>query len=68
MEKTQVKSDLIITIKQKRKPGFKASADLTDKVNLVDVEIDEDVTEEAENISIKIYLQKTAESGKETVG
>lgn len=50
------KSDLIVQVKSRRKPGFKAGADLSSKVNLVSVDFNEDLTEDTELLDVKIAL------------
>lgn len=50
------KSDLTVALKTRRRPGFKAGSDLSDKVNRVEVEFNEELTEAAEIVELKIQL------------
>lgn len=58
MEIEQSENDILkIALKKKRKTRFKAGADLTDKVNLVSAEIDEESSEDSESCKIKLKLE-----------
>lgn len=50
------KSDLIVNIRTKGPARFKAGSDLSSKVNLVDVDLNEELTETAEIVELKIRL------------
>jgi nucleoid DNA-binding protein len=54
---TMEKQRLAIALKKKIK--FKAGADLTDKVNLVDIDWTEEMTEEQEIVSISLIINST---------
>jgi nucleoid DNA-binding protein len=49
-----------ISVKRKSKPRFKAGADLTDKVNKIDIEISEEIEEDFEVCEIAIRLKSNA--------
>ena len=54
------KSDLIVEVKTRRRPRFKAGSELSGKVNLVAIDFNEEITEEMEMVELK--LQLTSES------
>lgn len=54
------KSDLIVQVKSRRKPRFKAGSDLSSKVNLVAVDFNEELTEDTELMEVKITLTSEA--------
>ena len=57
MEKANcANQDLVLNIKSKRKPRFKAGADLSTHVNRLDVDFNHDITDEAEVIEVKLHL------------
>jgi hypothetical protein len=60
MEQKKVKSELVVTIKDKKRPRFKAGTELADKVNLVAIEVDEEVTEDTESLFISVHIQRSA--------
>lgn len=55
MEKC-IKSDLILEVKAKRTPRFKAGSDLHGKVNLVTIDLNEEIDEESELVELKLHL------------
>jgi len=55
MEKC-VKSDLIVEVKAKRKPRFKAGSELSGKVNLVAIDFNEEIDEISESVELKIHI------------
>lgn len=58
MEVEQNKDEVLkIGLKKKRKPGFKAGADLSGKVNLVSVDLDEESSEISESCKLKMKLE-----------
>jgi len=59
MEQKKVKSELVVTIKDKKRSRFKAGTELADKVNLVAIEVDEENTEEAESLFISVHIQRS---------
>ncbi len=59
MEKECKKSEWDIKLKSKRKPRFKAGADLTDKVNLIAVDIIEEMNEDSLTTDIKMEVEQT---------
>ena len=55
----QIHEDLKVKLKLTRRPRrFKAGTDLTEKVNLVAVDVIEEVTDEEESLSISISLSR----------
>jgi hypothetical protein len=50
------KSDLTVQVRASRKPRFKAGSDLSSKVNLVEVDFNEELTEDQELIEVKLTL------------
>ena len=48
--------DLKIELKASKRPRFKAGADLSSKVNLMGVEVNQETTEEVETIEVKFVL------------
>lgn len=50
------KSDLTVALKTRRRPRFKAGSDLSSKVNRVEVEFNENITDDVELMEIKINL------------
>ncbi|MES2587711.1 MAG: hypothetical protein V4622_01950 [Bacteroidota bacterium] len=58
MEIEQSENDVLkIALKKKRKTRFKAGADLTDKVNLVSADIEEESSEDLESCKLKLKLE-----------
>jgi nucleoid DNA-binding protein len=57
---TNEKEVLQLSVRKKRKPQFKAGADLTDKVNLVAVDWMEEITDEQEIFSVSIKMNSGA--------
>jgi hypothetical protein len=49
-------SDLILNVKKKDVRRFKAGAELSGKVNKMDVTVDEDITDEAQEWKITLVL------------
>lgn len=49
-------SDLIVNVKAKRPVRFKAGAELSGKVNIMDVEVNEEIGENFQEIEIKLRL------------
>lgn len=50
------KSDLIVNVRKKDVRRFKAGAELSGKVNIMDVDVIEEVNETSESIEVKIKL------------
>ncbi|MFZ9029294.1 MAG: hypothetical protein ACO2Z9_09790 [Crocinitomicaceae bacterium] len=50
------KSDLIVNVKTKRAPRFKAGSDLSNRVNHLDVDLNEELTDEHELVEVKLTL------------
>ena len=50
------KSDLIVNVRKKDVRRFKAGAELSGKVNIMDVDFNEEVNETSELIEVKIKL------------
>jgi nucleoid DNA-binding protein len=58
MEIEQYENDILkIALKKKRKTRFKAGADLTDKVNLISVDLEEEATESLDSCRLKMKLE-----------
>ncbi len=58
MEIEQSENDILkIALKKKRKTRFKAGADLTDKVNLISVDLEEEATESLDSCRLKMKLE-----------
>lgn len=55
-DKTCQKSDVVLNIKAKRPRRFKAGAELSSAVNLVDVNVDHQIGEDFEALEINIRL------------
>ena len=60
-------SDLILNVKKKDVRRFKAGAELSGKVNKMDVDIIEDVTDTHETLQITIAMKSEKCSKKEEV-
>ncbi len=54
------KSDLIVNVKSSRRPRFKAGSELSGKVNMVEVDFNEEITEESEMVEVKLVLTSKA--------
>ncbi len=48
--------DLIVNVKSTRRPRFKAGAELSGKVNIMDVNVDQEIGDDFEALEIKIRL------------
>jgi len=58
------KSDLIVNVRSSRRPRFKAGSELSGKVNMVEVDFNEEVNETSELVEVKIKLtSETCEAG-----
>ena len=51
-------SNLQVLFKMKKRPAFKAGAELSSKVNLVSIDVNEDVIEDSEIFEMNINIQK----------
>ena len=49
--------NLVLDIKAKKSPRFKAGSELSSKVNLVAIELNEETTEDAELFELKLELK-----------
>ena len=49
-------NDLMVNVKATRRPRFKAGAELSGSVNIMDVNVDQEIGENFEAIEIKIRL------------
>ena len=58
-------SDLIVNVRSRRSPRFKAGSELSGKVNLVEVDYNEEVTEDSELVEVKLVLTSKACSAEE---
>lgn len=54
--KTCQSNDLILNLKATRRPRFKAGAELSGAVNIMDVNVDQEIGENYEALEIKIRL------------
>lgn len=54
--KTCQTNDLMVIVKATRRPRFKAGAELSGAVNIMDVNVDQEIGEDFEAIEIKIRL------------
>ena len=54
--KTCQTNDLMVNVKATRRPRFKAGAELSGAVNIMDVNVDQEIGEDFEKIEIKIRL------------
>lgn len=59
MEKCK-KSDLIVEVKTRRRPRFKAGSELSGKVNLVAIDFNEEIDETSEMVELKLHLSSEA--------
>lgn len=51
-----VSEDLTIELKASKRPRFKAGADLSNKVNLVAIDINQEANEDTETLELKLVL------------
>lgn len=56
LENGYTNSDFLLNVKTKKNIRFKAGADVSSSVNIMDVSLDEDVTETHEFLGISIRL------------
>lgn len=54
---TCVNEDLDIQVKATRRPRFKAGAELSGKVNMVLIDVNQEQTLDAESITIKVKIE-----------
>lgn len=54
---TCVNEELDIQVKATRRPRFKAGAELSSKVNLVIIDVDQEQTVDSESITIKVKIE-----------
>jgi hypothetical protein len=59
------KSDLIVNVRSKYNPRFKAGAELSGKVNKIEVDYNEEVTEDSELVEVKLVLTSKACTAEE---
>lgn len=59
-------SDLLVNVKAKRSPRFKAGSDLSNRVNFLDVDVHEELTEDHELLEVKLTLSSKQCSTEET--
>lgn len=50
------KDDLIVNVRSSRRPRFKAGSELSGKVNIVEVDFNEEVNDTSEMLEVKIKL------------
>ena len=53
-----IKNDLILNVKQKNVRRFKAGAELSGKVNIMDVSVNEDLTDTHEILEVALVLTR----------
>ena len=66
MEKC-IKSDLIVEVKAKRKPRFKAGSELSGKVNLVAIDFNEEIDETSEIVELNLHISSENCSSEEVL-
>ena len=54
------KSDLVVNVRSSRRPRFKAGSELSGKVNMVEVDFNEEANETSELVGLKIKLTSEA--------
>lgn len=54
------KSDLVVNVRSSRRPRFKAGSELSGKVNMVEVDFNEEANETSELVEVKIKLTSEA--------
>lgn len=59
MEQKKVKSELVVTVKDKKRLRFKPGTELADKVNHVAIEVDEETTEDSESMFLSVHIQRS---------
>ena len=60
---TKQNNDLVVKFGMKRKPAFKAGAELSSKVNLVAIDVNEELIEDSEVFEMNIKIERSAPSG-----
>lgn len=58
-DNTTQKENLVVQIKTKRRPRFKAGAELSGAVNLVVVDINETADNDSETLELAIQIQRS---------
>lgn len=61
-ENAEVKNDLFVRVKVKKSPKYKAPAEVTDKVHMIAIEVDETETEKESILDLNIHIQSRAGS------
>jgi uncharacterized membrane protein YcjF (UPF0283 family) len=61
-EMTEVKNDLFVRIKVKKAPKYKAPSEVSDKVHMIAIEVDEVETEKGSTLELNIHIQSRAGS------
>lgn len=56
MENSNKPEDLKILVKAKKRPKFKAGSELAGSVNRLEVNVDQDITEDSETITLEVKL------------
>jgi hypothetical protein len=62
LEDKEVKNDIFVRLKVKKAPKYKAPAELSDKVSMVSVELNEVESETEEGFDLNIHIQSRAGS------
>ena len=60
----RLQEELQVYLKSTRRPGFKAGADLSGKVNVVAIEVDEESSEDSDMFSLRIHFKRNARNGQ----
>lgn len=61
-ENTEVKNDLFVRVKVKKAPKYKAPSEVSDKVHMIAIEVDETETETESSLDLNIHIQSRAGS------
>jgi len=64
-EVDNAKDELIVQVKKKKRPKFKAGSDLANSVNRMVVDWDNELNEDENSETLKISLHLTSEPGEE---
>ena len=64
-ETANVKDELIVELKKKKKPKFKAGSELASSVNRMSIDWDNDLDEDLNSETLTISIHLTSEPGDE---
>jgi hypothetical protein len=65
MENQCNKSDLLLIVKRKNVGRFKPGAELSGKVNIMNVEVNEEITDSVQELEVRLHLSSEVCSSKE---